>query len=130
MASTVAVYDLQVYKESTLYLEFQFNLVDENGTTTGPYDLSGIELELSLRDVLSTDKVWLSSDPTDEDGSYINIVNAPGGEVNINISSTTLSRIRSLTGDWALRRVYGPDHKEMMLLGSVVVNAITAGGNT
>lgn len=128
-AFSVAVFDLQMYRESTLYLEFEFQSVDENGTVIGPYDLSGLTLEMSLRDVLASDKLWLTSDPTDDDGSYINIVDAPAGRLNVNISSSTLNTIRSVTGDWALRRIYGPNHKEMMLMGTVIVNAVTAGGN-
>lgn len=127
-ATTVPVFDLQIYEESTLNHLFAFKLADENGNPTGPYDLTGLELEVTLRDVLATDKVWLSSEAPDEDGSYISITDAPAGLARLMITSQTFESLRNLSGDWALRRVYTAENKELMLRGSVVVNTLVAGG--
>lgn len=127
-ATTVPVFDLQIYEESTLNHLFAFKLADEDGNPTGPYDLSNLDLEVTLRDVLDVDKVWLSTDEPDEDGSYISITDAPAGLARLMITSQTLASLRKISGDWALRRVYTPENKELMLRGSVVVNTLVVGG--
>lgn len=125
----VPVFDVEVFRGSTFYLELAFKLRNEDGDEVGPYDLTGLSLEFAMRDVLGTDKTWSTDDEVDDEGSYVSIVDPPtDGRVNINVSSTTLESVRKAAGDYSLKRVYGPNHSEMMMIGTVVVNPISMGG--
>lgn len=116
----VPTLDIQVYRGITFRLNFEFKALDENGVVTGPFDLTGSELVLFVRDILSDDFTHSSNDPADSNGSYIQIDNEVGGLASMKLSAATLDAVRKSNGDWRIERWVAPD-KDIMVHGVVQV---------
>jgi hypothetical protein len=95
--------DIQLFRGIVFKLSFQVNVVNTSGVVTGPYDLTGSELMLTLNDILNDD-ISLSSEDVDLLGSYIKIDNAALGQYSMRLTAVDLATINKKVGDWRIER--------------------------
>lgn len=122
-------YDLALYKGIAKTLTFTCTRKDESGNVLGPFDLTGYELILIVRDIYKTDLNLSNLSSPDANGSYINVIGDPTlGKFTFRLSSITNDGILSPIGDWQIKRRSGPGTDELFLKGTVTVIPLRVGG--
>lgn len=126
--SDVPTLDLEVFVGISYPLSFSYSHINDAGTVTGPYDLTGWDIAVIFKHAIHSETLTLlSSDGETLSGSICEITNAANGEFRFLLSALEMSDPHQADGDWRIEMRQGED-VEMLVRGHFRFLPDTTGG--
>lgn len=126
--AVIPSFDIEAYKGVSVAHSFQTNEGDEDGNITGPFDLTGKTIIVTLTDILGQDLVLSSDDAPNTNGSYVEITSGAGGEWDFDFTGNELAVVASSSGSWRAEVTEGFD-TTMLIRGAFRILPYIQGGS-